>query len=115
MKQYEVKKLSSFIHVVYNTLPLFSVISQTFAAVTLYGVWDNSIIKYFPFMTLGVFLAIIIGAAIITLFLFYKFVYRGFYSFQNTQQFPEDGQLANLIRKIVREELNAHNENSTKS
>jgi hypothetical protein len=105
LKQYEIKGIGTFQHVVYQTLPLYSVVSQTFTAITMYGVWEAKILGYLPWLSLPVFLILVVAGAIATLCFNYVFLYRGFWNFQNQQQFPEDGQMAKLIRKIVREEL----------
>jgi hypothetical protein len=104
-KQYHIKYIGTFIHIIYTTLPIFSVVSNILAAATWFGVWRSGLLIYAPWLTLPIFFVMLICLALVTIFLVYKFIYPSYFSFQNTQQFPEDGQLAKMIRKIVREEL----------
>lgn len=91
----------------YLTLPMFGIVSQFFAAATVYKVWLPGILSWFPWLTLPVFFLLLIGVGVIGMLLVYKFISRSYYEFQNTQQFPEDGPVMKGIRKAVREEIEA--------
>ena len=104
-KQYNIKWIGTFINVLYLTSPILGMVMYMVNAITFYAVVNVYIHKYVSWFSLPIFLIFLIIGGLILLFAFYKIVYRGYYAFQNRQQFPEDGHLANLIRTIVREEL----------
>lgn len=105
LKQYNVKYLGSFLHIVYLSLPILGIVAQVFTAATMYGVWRDSILWVFPWLTLPVFFILLFAFSIALLVLVFKFIYPSYWEFQNRQQFPEDGYMMRMIRKAVREEL----------
>lgn len=110
-KQYELKYIGSFIHVMYQTMPLLSIVANIFSAATVFGVWRAGIISWFPWMSLGIFLAIVFCFAASLVFIVYKFIYPSYYNFQNHQQFKDNDPLKEMIKQSIREVLkeNEHN------
>ena len=105
LKQHNVKYIGTFIHIMYFSMPLVGLAVQCASAATFYGVWRLSLLSVFPWLTLPVFIAIIAVLGIVVLFIAYKFLYRSYYEFQNSQQFPENSPLMIAIRKTIRDEL----------
>jgi len=104
-KQYQIKPIGRFIQLVYQTMPLVSIMIQILTVATAYGVWRTSILSVFTWLSLPIFIVIVVICGLILMWINHVFIYQGFYHHQNQQQFPEDGQVANMIRKIIREEL----------
>lgn len=115
MKQYNIKQIGTLTHIVYTSLPVLSIVANFLSLITLYGVWKNDLSTIFPWINLSIFFGIILIFAIITLCLVYMFIYKGYYDFQNEQQFPDDGRLEKLLHKVIKEELNANSKNSVKN
>lgn len=105
MQQYNLKSIGAFIHVLYLTTPILGVGAYAMNAVTMYAVLLPYIQESAPWFTAPVFIIAVLVLCLILLGLFYKFVYRAYFNFQNSQQFPEDGPVMQAIRKAVREEI----------
>lgn len=86
-------------------MPLVSIITQCLTVAITYGVWKTSLLSVFSWLTLPIFLGMVVACGLILMWINHVFIYQGYYRHQNLQQFPEDGEVAKLIRKIIREEL----------
>jgi hypothetical protein len=95
LRQHNIKRVGSFIHVLYLTMPLFGAGSYTMSAITMYTVLMPYFKDKIPWMTLPLFIGICLMACGIMLFCFYKFVYPSYMSFQNKQEYSHN----NLIRQ----------------
>jgi hypothetical protein len=104
-KQYQINSIGRFTQLTYQTMPLINIMVQFLTIATAYGVWKTSILYRFSWLSLPIFVGIVIVCGLILMWLNHVFIYQGYYRHQNLQQFPEDGEVAKLIRKIVREEL----------
>lgn len=104
-KQYNLPFIGGFLHVVYQTLPLFSIVSNVLTASTFYKVWEDGLKSWFSWMSLPIFLAIVMFIALIAVVVVYKFIYKSYFGFLNNQQFQKDHPLIEEVRKVVREEI----------
>ncbi len=106
-KQYEIPQIGSLVHLTYQTLPMLSIVSNIMGAITMFGVWRPGIMSWFPWFSLPIFLLCLAGLALFLMYLNRTLIYRGYYRFQNEQQFAEDSPVMKQIRKAVREEVRA--------
>lgn len=105
LKQYNLPYTGNMQHVIYQTLPMFSVVSNIFTAITMYGVWRTGIMSYMPWMSLPFFLLVLAILVVTAVFINYKFLYQSYFTFQNQQQFPVNSPLIRQIRLMIREEI----------
>jgi hypothetical protein len=106
-RQYNIPSIGRFVHLTYQTLPMLSIMANFFSVGAFYGIWKEGILIYLPWLTLPVFILFLFGLVVVLMILNRMLIYRGYYDFQNTQQFPEDGPVMQAIRKAVREEIRA--------
>lgn len=104
-KQYQIKWIGRFVQITYQTMPLINILIQGFTIAITYRVWQSGILSVFPWISLPVFIGLVILIALFLMWFNHVVIYKGYWYHQNTQQFPEDGEVAKLIRKIIREEL----------
>lgn len=98
-KQYNIKGVGTFINVLYTTAPMIGVIMYIVNAMTFYIVAKE---KYFPWLSLPLFIGIIIIGLAIVMFVFFKFVLPSYYSFINRQSYIHENPIRNdltLIKK----------------
>jgi hypothetical protein len=100
LKQYHVGRIGAFIHVLYLTMPLFGAISYTMSAITMYTVLLPYLKPSAPWLSAPLFFGICICLAVVTVLLFYKFVYPSYMSFQNKQEYSHNSLLRKDLEKI---------------
>ena len=105
MKQYQINSVGKFTQLTFQTMPLISIITQCLTVAITFKVYEGGIHNVFPWVSLPIFLGLVILCGLFLMWINHVFIYQGFYHHQNQQQFPEDGEVAKLIRKIIREEL----------
>ena len=104
-KQYQINSIGRFTQLTFQTMPLISIITQCLTVAITFKVYEGGIHNIFPWVSFPVFLGFVILCGLILMWVNHVFIYQGYYRHQNLQQFPEDGEVAKLIRKIIREEL----------
>jgi len=100
MKQYKVKKIGAFIHVLYLTMPLFGLAGYTSSFITMYTVLLPYIKPVLPWLTAPVFFGIAFFIVVVTVLCFYTFVYPSYMAFQNKQEYNHESLLAQDLKKI---------------
>ncbi len=100
LKQYHIKNIGSIIHVIYLTMPLFSIGAYTMSAITMYTVLLPYLKPIAPWLSAPVFFGACALLCVLLVFLFYKFVYPSYMTFQNKQEYSHNSLLAKDLQKI---------------
>lgn len=96
-KQYNIQGIGNFISVLYTAAPMIGVIMYVVNACTFYMVAKE---KYFPWLSLPLFIGIIIIGLVILLVVFFKFVLPSYYAFINRQTYDHKNPVADDLKKI---------------
>jgi hypothetical protein len=100
LKQYNVKRIGSFIHVLYLTMPLFGLGAYTMSAITMYTVLLPYIQPLAPWFSAPVFIGVCFILCALLVFCFYKFVYPSYMTFQNRQEYNHNSLLRKDLEAI---------------
>lgn len=84
-KQYQINSIGRFTQLAYQTMPLISIMIQLLTIATAYGVWRNSLLSIFPWLTLPVFEGLIVACGLLMMWVNHVFIYQGYYRHQNLQ------------------------------
>jgi hypothetical protein len=103
MKQYNVKRVGGFIHVLYLTMPLFGLAGYTASFITMYTVLLPYIKPIMPWLTAPLFFGVGLAVCGIAVFCFYTFVYPSYMAFQNRQEYSHNSLLRKDLEAIKKQ------------
>ncbi len=104
MRQIKVPFVGTFINVLYLTMPLFGIIAYAITALTFYTVNLEWIGIHMPWMTVPVFIGLIIAFCSILMCLNYIFLYPSYYEFLNKQVYKHGNPIQEDL-SAIREKL----------
>lgn len=99
VKQKNIPWLGAFLETFFSTLPFLSVISFVSITMVLYASARPYLLQYAPWMTLWLFLGIVVMLGITGMWLVYKFVLPSIWAFRGTQLFNQETAPANRVKK----------------
>lgn len=103
-KQYNIKGIGTLINVLYMTAPMLGIVGYFVNFTTLY-----SVTAIHKFVSLPIFLGMMVVFVFVMLFLFYKFIYPSYYAFLNKQTYIHENPIQKDLKKI-KEKLGINDE-----
>jgi hypothetical protein len=101
-KQYNIKGIGTFINVLYLTAPILGIVMSIVNAITFYAVVNEYLHKIVPWLSLPLFIGLLMVGGLVLLLLFYKFIYPSYYAFLNKQTYIHENPMQrdlDLIKK----------------
>jgi hypothetical protein len=109
-KQRDVRGIGAFINVLYLTAPMIGMVAYVMSAITMYTVIKPYLNYWFPWMSIGVFFAILFVAFLVALLIFYKFIYPSYWAFQNRQVYIHKNPMQKDL-ELIKKKLGIEDEN----